>query len=60
MRIFPVRLILLEVYQLCSITTSKQIELERPGWSGFVENLAKPDQPGLFSSIRLEVVMEQS
>ncbi len=31
------------MYQLCSITTSKRIELESPGWSGFVEN-SKPDQ----------------
>ena len=27
-----------QLYQLRSITTSKQIKLESPGWSGFVEN----------------------
>ena len=31
------------IYQLRSITTSKQIELESPGWSGFVTN-SNPDQ----------------
>ena len=31
------------LYQLCSITASKRIELESPGWSGFVTN-SKPDQ----------------
>ena len=35
-------------------TTFKRIELESPGWSGFVEN-SRPDQLGLSSSIRLEV-----
>ena len=28
---------------VCKYTTSKRIELESPGWSGFVEN-SKPDQ----------------
>ena len=43
-------------------TTSKRIELESPGWSGLsgFEFSTKPDQPGLSSLIRLEVVMEQS
>ena len=43
------------------LITSKRIELESPvvqDWSGF-EFSTKPDQPGLSSSIRLEVVMEQ-
>ena len=31
------------MYQLCSITTSKRIELESPGWSGLAEN-SQPDQ----------------
>ena len=31
------------MYQLRSITTSKRIELESPGWSGLVEN-SKPDK----------------
>ena len=31
------------MYQLRSTTTSKQIELEGPGWLGFVEN-SIPDQ----------------
>ena len=47
------------MYQLRSITSSKQIELESPGWSGFVEN-SKPDQPGLSSLIRLEVMCIQT
>ena len=31
------------IYQLCSITTFKQMELESPGWTGFVKNW-KPDK----------------
>ena len=31
------------IYQLRSVTTSKRIELESPGWSGFVTN-SKSDQ----------------
>ena len=38
---------------------SEQIELESPGWSGFVEN-SKPDRPGPSSSIRLEVMWVQT
>ena len=44
---------------LCTHITSKQIELEGPGWSGY-EFVTKPDQPGLSSSICLQVVMELS
>ena len=33
----------LKVAQVCTCTTFKQIELESPGWSGFVKN-SKPDQ----------------
>ena len=39
-----------QLYQLCSITTSKRIKLESPGWSGFVTN-SKPDQTA-FSKMR--------
>ena len=42
---------------VCMHITSKQVELESLGWPGFS---SKPDQPGLSSSICLEVVMEQS
>ncbi len=48
---------------VCIHISSKRIELESPGWSGlFVcfEFSTKPDQPGLSSLIRLEVVLEQS
>ena len=45
------------MYQLCSITASKRIELEIPGWSGFVEN-SKPDTTS--SLIRLEVMCVQT
>ena len=44
---------------VCTHITSKRIEQEGPGWSGF-EFVTKPDQLGLSSSIRLEAVMEQS
>ena len=46
---------------LCTHTTSKQIELEGPVgqvWSGF-ESVTKPDQPGLSSLIRLEVMKDK-
>ena len=36
-------------------TAFKRIELESPGWSGFVAN-SKPEQPQLSSTICLEVV----
>ena len=47
---------------VCMHITSKQIELESHSWSGLVrfEFFTKPDQPGLTSLIRLEVVMERS
>ena len=46
---------------VCTHITSKRIEKVPVGlvWSGF-EFDKKPDQPGVSSSIRLEVVMEQS
>ena len=40
------------MYQLCSITTFKRIEK--------IQNLTKPDQPGISSSIRLEVMCIQT
>ena len=52
----------IHIYQVRSITTSKRIKLESPGgqvWSGF-EFAIKPDQPGLSSSIRLEVMWVQT
>ena len=44
---------------ICTYITSKRIELEGASWSGF-EFVTKPDQPGLSSSIRLEVVKERT
>ena len=46
-------------YQLHSITISKRIELESPGWSGF-KIATKSDQPELSSSIRFEVTCIQT
>ena len=49
------------IQNVCTHITSKRIELESPGqvWSGFAF-FTKPDQPGLSSLIRSEVVMERS
>ena len=43
---------------VCKYTISKRIELESPGYSGFKDLSipSKPEQPGLSSSIRLEVM----
>ena len=48
----------LKLAQVHTCTTAKQIELESHGWSGLVgfEFASKPDQPGLISLIRLEVI----
>ena len=47
------------IQNVCTHIASKRIELESLGWLGF-EFSTKPDQPGLSSLIRLEVVMERS
>ena len=52
----------LKLEQVHTCTTAKQIELESHGWSGLVgfEFASKPDQPGLSSLIRLEVMKDKS
>ena len=41
------------IQKVCTHIASKRIELDGQVWSGF-EFSTKPDQPGLFSLIRLE------
>ena len=48
--------------QVHTCTTSKRIELESCSWSGLVRLsicYKKPDQPGLSSLIRLEVILDK-
>ena len=42
--------------------TSKRVELDSPGYSGFEKKLkvSNPEQPGLSKSIRLEVMCIQT
>ena len=44
--------------QVHTCTTSKRIEQESRGWSGLVIAI-KPDQPGLSSLIRLDVLKDK-